>query len=150
MLKTGARIAVVAASGIYDPARLEAGLAVARARGLDPQVFPGMLAPYRYLAADDTTRTAHLVAALTEPGWDAVWIARGSGCKVAIQPVQNRISNGCSTTNRRASIWNVSRKSIERCRPQSAGSSRQFSFGGTRLRAKHQPHRVVAQNRLVL
>ncbi len=76
-LRKGARIAVVAPSGIFDPVRLEAGLALARAHGLDPQPFPAMLAPYRFLAADDATRAAHLIQALTEPGWDAVWIARG-------------------------------------------------------------------------
>lgn len=76
-LRKGARVAVVAPSGIYDPVRLETGLAIARSHGLEPHVLPGARAPWRFLASDDATRLGHLAQALTEPGWDAVWIARG-------------------------------------------------------------------------
>ena len=71
------RIAVIAPSGAYDPQRLEQGLAQARAAGLDVHPFPDLLAPHRYLAAHDDARLAHLQAALTDPGWDAVWMVRG-------------------------------------------------------------------------
>lgn len=71
------RLAVVAPCGVFDPVRFEAGLAVARSRGHEVVPFPGLRTPWRYLAAPDSTRRAHLVEALTAPGWDGVWIARG-------------------------------------------------------------------------
>lgn len=77
IVPAGTPIAVVAPCGVYDPAKLDEGLRIARAFGHDVRPFPGMLKPHRYLAADDDARLAHLVEALTSPDYGAVWIARG-------------------------------------------------------------------------
>lgn len=77
LIAKGAPIAVVAPSGAYDPAKLEAGLAIARSEGFDLRLFHGMLSPVRYLAADDRTRLAQLIEALTSPDYAAVWLVRG-------------------------------------------------------------------------
>jgi muramoyltetrapeptide carboxypeptidase len=77
VIPTGAPIAVVAPAGVYDPARLEAGIAVARAHGRELRLLPDLLRPVRYLASSDEQRASQLVEALTDPAWAAVWIARG-------------------------------------------------------------------------
>ncbi|MDP2316086.1 MAG: LD-carboxypeptidase [Pseudomonadota bacterium] len=76
MLPVGARIAVVSPSGIFDPVRLEAGLAVVREWGYRPELLPGVGRRHRYLAGTDAVRLADLERAL-RGGWDAVWAARG-------------------------------------------------------------------------
>lgn len=76
MLPSQARIAVVAPSGAYDPARVEAGMAVLRGWGYRPAWVGPRPARLRYLAGDDDARLAELVAA-SAPEWDAVWMARG-------------------------------------------------------------------------
>lgn len=70
-------IAVVAPCGAYDPDRLATGVQAARAAGFDVQLLPDLLQPERYLAAPDAVRLAHLQAALSDPHWSAVWVARG-------------------------------------------------------------------------
>jgi len=77
VIAPGAPIAVVAPAGAFDPARLQAGVAIARAHGRDLTLFPDLLRPVRYLASSDEQRASQLVEALTDPGWTAVWIARG-------------------------------------------------------------------------
>lgn len=77
LLPANARIAVVAPCGIYGEERFQAGLAMIRAAGYDPAPVGDLLQPHRYLAADDTIRAEHLIAALTAPEWQAVWVARG-------------------------------------------------------------------------
>ncbi len=77
MVPRGTPIAVVAPAHAYDPARLEAGLAIARDHGHDLHLFPDTLRPHRYFAASDPHRLAQLVEALTDPAFGAVWIARG-------------------------------------------------------------------------
>jgi muramoyltetrapeptide carboxypeptidase len=74
---TGARIAAIAPSGAYQPALLEAGLDIARSAGFDVELFANTLAPRRYLASADEQRHTHLVEALSNPKWDAVWVIRG-------------------------------------------------------------------------
>lgn len=76
MLPRGSRIAVVAPSGAFDDDRLAAGLAVLESWGHHPKVLPGARSRWRYLAGDDETRLADLLAAFTGP-FDAVWMARG-------------------------------------------------------------------------
>lgn len=76
MLPPGARIAVVAPSGVFEPARVERGMAWLRDQGFTPEPMPGMYAHHRYLAGDDVTRRADLVHALCGD-FDAVWMARG-------------------------------------------------------------------------
>ncbi len=70
-------IAVVAPCHPHDPQRLEQGLQLARAAGLDLQPFPDLLRPWLHLTASDDHRLEQLVEALTDPRWAAVWIARG-------------------------------------------------------------------------
>lgn len=77
MIPTGSTIAVVAPASAFQPEKLEAGLAIARAAGHELVVFDGVLEPHRYLASDDATRRAHLVRALTDPAFSAVWAVRG-------------------------------------------------------------------------
>jgi muramoyltetrapeptide carboxypeptidase len=77
LVEKGAPIAVIAPSGICDPARLEAGLAIARAAGHDLRPFPGMRQPHRYLSAPDDVRLAQLIEAFRSPDYAAVWLARG-------------------------------------------------------------------------
>lgn len=77
VLAPGARVAVIAPSGAFDPAKLAAGLELARAAGVDLHPFDDLLAPVRYLASSDAHRLAQLTEALTSPAWDAVWVARG-------------------------------------------------------------------------
>lgn len=80
------RVAAVAPSHAYDPARLEAGLDVARGLGVDVHLVPDTLRPHRYFAAPDDHRLAQLVAALTDPGWDAVWMVRGGSGLTRLLP----------------------------------------------------------------
>lgn len=76
MLPSQARIAVVAPSHAFDPARVEAGMAVLRGWGYRPELLPHARERHRYFAGEDAARGADLRAALG-PGWDAVWMARG-------------------------------------------------------------------------
>lgn len=76
MLPAGARIAVVSPSGIFEPARLEAGLEILRGWGYRPETLPGVGKRHRYLAGTDAERLGDLAQAL-RGGWDAVWAARG-------------------------------------------------------------------------
>ncbi len=71
------RIAIIAPSGAYDPARFAAGLDLAREAGLTLDIPDDLLQPHRYLAASDDVRLTHLVDALTNPDVSAVWAARG-------------------------------------------------------------------------
>ncbi len=68
---------VFAPSGNFDPSRLEAGLAWVRSKGLEPVLSPGLGRRHRYLAGDDELRLSDLIWALTDPGLDAAWMARG-------------------------------------------------------------------------
>ena len=77
LVPKGAPIAVIAPCSAYNEARFEQGLALLREAGHAPHPLPGLLAPHRYLAADDETRLGQLIEALTDPRWAAVWIARG-------------------------------------------------------------------------
>jgi muramoyltetrapeptide carboxypeptidase len=72
-----ARVAVVAPCGPYPEQRFAEGVALATKAGLTLDIPPGILQPYRYLAAPDAVRLAQLQAALDSSTHDAVWIARG-------------------------------------------------------------------------
>lgn len=61
---------------MYEPARLEAGMALLRAWGYRPEPMPGLGRAWRYLGGDDTTRLGDLRRAFSG-AWDAVWMARG-------------------------------------------------------------------------
>jgi muramoyltetrapeptide carboxypeptidase len=77
MLRPGARIAVVSPSAVYDPARLEAGIATIASWGYEPVKAPHLGRTHRYLAGTTAERAADLVWALESPDVEAVWFARG-------------------------------------------------------------------------
>jgi len=68
---------VVAPAGIFDPAGLEAGMALLRQWGLEPVPSPHLGARDRYTAGSVALRQADLAWALGEPGLAAAWFARG-------------------------------------------------------------------------
>lgn len=78
-LKPGDRVAVVAPSGPPGRQELDLGLAALRSVGLVPEVLPSTRSagPYPYLAADDKVRAEDLARALSDPGYVAVFCARG-------------------------------------------------------------------------
>ncbi|MFF7352413.1 MULTISPECIES: S66 peptidase family protein [Streptomyces] len=79
-LAPGARVAVVATSGVVPEERLQAGLDVLRGWDLDPVVGPHVLdrhAELGYLAGTDADRAADLQNAWCDPAVDAVLCARG-------------------------------------------------------------------------
>ena len=75
-LRPGDRVHVIAPSGSFDLARLEAGLDILREAGLEP-VWRPLGAAERYLAAADGARLAQLEAALSDPDCRCIWAARG-------------------------------------------------------------------------
>jgi muramoyltetrapeptide carboxypeptidase len=77
MLSAGARIALVAPSGVFDPDRLARGVALVESWGLS--VVPGahLYERHRFTAGSAAERTTDLSWALTDPDIDAVWFARG-------------------------------------------------------------------------
>jgi muramoyltetrapeptide carboxypeptidase len=77
MIDVSRPIVAVAPASAYDPDRLDAGLTWARSQGLDVHLLPGALQPERWLAAPDDVRRRHLIQALTDPKWGAVWLVRG-------------------------------------------------------------------------
>ncbi|NUP50009.1 MAG: LD-carboxypeptidase [Catenulispora sp.] len=78
-LKPGDRVAVIALSGPPGRQEIDLGLAALRGIGLVPEVFPSVrsVGPYPYLAAEDKVRADDLTRALSEPGYAAVFCARG-------------------------------------------------------------------------
>jgi muramoyltetrapeptide carboxypeptidase len=75
-LNPGDAVAVIAPAGAFDPAALEAGMAVIGARyrvHFDEHIY----SRHRYLAGDDDRRLAELSTALTDPETKAVFCARG-------------------------------------------------------------------------
>ncbi len=76
-LPPGATIAVVSPSGNPDPRRLAAGFGLVESWGYRLRRMPHLCARHRYTAGTVAERRADLVAALTDPGVDAVWFARG-------------------------------------------------------------------------
>jgi muramoyltetrapeptide carboxypeptidase len=79
-LRPGDRVAVLCASSPVDAQALAIGLDVLRFAGLDPVSYPSASEPgsfREYLAGDDKTRAADLVAALTDPGIAGLLFAKG-------------------------------------------------------------------------
>ncbi|WP_242346538.1 S66 peptidase family protein [Anaeromyxobacter terrae] len=70
-------MAVIAPGGMPDPLRLERGLAAVRGFGYAVVEGPKLRRRARYTAGTAADRGADLVWALTAPGVDAVWFARG-------------------------------------------------------------------------
>jgi len=76
-LSPGARIGVFAPSGRFDPERLEKGIELVESWGFEVVRSPGLHAAHRYLAGTDQERLEGATWALTDPGLDACWMARG-------------------------------------------------------------------------
>ena len=77
MLKTGAKIAVVAPGGRIDPEKLQFPLARLQDCGWECVLGQHIYDRHRYYAGHRANRLSDLLWALTEPDIDAVWFARG-------------------------------------------------------------------------
>jgi muramoyltetrapeptide carboxypeptidase len=77
ILPEGARIAMVAPSGIHNPEQLYAGMEIATSLGYTLVPVHVDTPRHRYLAATDSVRRTHLLHALRSPEFDAVWMTRG-------------------------------------------------------------------------
>lgn len=77
LLPDHARIAVIAPSGVVQPARLERGLGVLAEWGFEPVVGPHVMAVAGHTAGTVAERRADLRWAMTDPEVDAIWFARG-------------------------------------------------------------------------
>lgn len=77
LIPPGARIAVIAPSGVVRPERLERGLAVLRAWGFEPVVGTHVLSVAGHTAGTVAQRREDLAWALGAPDLDAIWFARG-------------------------------------------------------------------------
>ena len=71
------RIGVVAPSGAFDRSRLDKSMALVRGWGVELVEGPHLASRHRYTAGTAVERGADLAWALTAPGLDAVWVARG-------------------------------------------------------------------------
>lgn len=81
LLRSGARIAVVAPAGRFSRERLEKGAAVLHDWGYEVVYGPNLSAVDRYHAGTIDQRASDLAWACTDPTIDAVWLARGGfGC----------------------------------------------------------------------
>jgi muramoyltetrapeptide carboxypeptidase len=77
LLSPGARIAVIAPSGVVQPDRLGRGLAVLRAWGYHPIVGKHVLSVTGHTAGTVAERRSDLRWAMTDPEVEAIWFARG-------------------------------------------------------------------------
>jgi len=77
LLPPGATVAIVAPSHYFYEDRYQQGLEILEGWGYRPIEAEGLRRQHRYLAGDDAHRLDTLVGALTAPGIDAVWAARG-------------------------------------------------------------------------
>jgi len=75
---SGARVRVVATSGLVDPARVAAGLDFLRTAGFEPVYDESRLfAVHGYVAGSHAERLEELNAAVADPDAAVVWVARG-------------------------------------------------------------------------
>ena len=77
LLPPGASIAIVAPSHAFFEDRYQRGIEILEGWGYRTIEAEGLRRRHRYLAGDDDHRLDTLVSALTAPGIDAVWAARG-------------------------------------------------------------------------
>ena len=76
-LRRGDAIGVVAPAGPVNRERMERALARVRERGFRIKTYGDIYRSRGYLAGDDATRAAELMAAFADPETAAVWCARG-------------------------------------------------------------------------
>jgi muramoyltetrapeptide carboxypeptidase len=76
-LRRGDAIGVVAPAGPLDRERINRALVRLRQRGFRTKTYGDIYRSRGYLAGDDATRAAELMAAFSDPETAAVWCARG-------------------------------------------------------------------------
>jgi muramoyltetrapeptide carboxypeptidase len=76
-LKRGDTIAVVAPAGPVNRERMERALGRVQERGFSIKTYGDIYRSRGYLAGDDATRAAELMAAFADSEAAAVWCARG-------------------------------------------------------------------------
>jgi muramoyltetrapeptide carboxypeptidase len=76
-LRRGDTIGVVAPAGPVDQEKMQRAFARVEARGFRLKTYGDLYRSRGYLAGDDATRTAELMAAFADPETAAVWCARG-------------------------------------------------------------------------
>jgi len=76
-LRRGDAIGVVAPAGPVDRERIDRALGRVRERGFRIKTYGDIYRSQGYLAGDDATRAAELMAAFADPETTAVWCARG-------------------------------------------------------------------------
>jgi muramoyltetrapeptide carboxypeptidase len=76
-LRRGDAIGVVTPAGPVDRERMERALARVRGRGFRIKTYGDIFRSRGYLAGDDATRAAELMAAFADPEISTVWCARG-------------------------------------------------------------------------
>jgi muramoyltetrapeptide carboxypeptidase len=76
-LRRGDAISVVVPAGPLDRERMPRALARLQQRGFRTKTYGDIYRSCNYLAGDDATRAAELLAAFTDPETSAVWCARG-------------------------------------------------------------------------
>jgi muramoyltetrapeptide carboxypeptidase len=86
MLGVGARIAVVAPGGRVDPEKLVFPLSRLRDCGWEYVLGRHIYDKHRYYAGSRDVRLTDLCWALTEPGIDAIWFARGGSGTAQLLP----------------------------------------------------------------
>lgn len=77
MLSEGARIAIIAPSGIFNPERLATSVKIVHQWGYETVEAPNLHARHHYTAGTAQQRREDLRWALTHDEVDAVWFARG-------------------------------------------------------------------------
>jgi muramoyltetrapeptide carboxypeptidase len=112
VLRPNATIAVVAPAGIPKLDGVAAGVELVRSWGYEVVVAPHLGERHFYNAGTPEQRTRDLTWALTTPGIDAVWLARGGyGCVHCLaalpgEGLDQRVVLGCSdATSLFAALW---------------------------------------------
>src|SRR5687768_4787646 len=76
-LRRGDTIGIVVPAGPVDPERIDRALERLHQRGFRTKAYGDIYRSRGYLAGDDATRAAELMAAFRDPETAAVWCARG-------------------------------------------------------------------------
>jgi muramoyltetrapeptide carboxypeptidase len=85
-LRQGARIGVIAPSGVVDQASVHAGAAAIRSEGFAVELAPNVFARRDYLAGQAEDRARDLTEFFRRPDIDAVFCARGGFGSVQLLP----------------------------------------------------------------
>ena len=88
-LKKGDQVAITAASGVCDPAKLQNGILTLEKIGLKVKVMPSCYAKHDYLAGTDIQRAADLHEAFADKSIRAIFMARGGYGAARLLPLIN-------------------------------------------------------------